>query len=212
MAALEARGLTFGYTPHNSILNSWSHTFEPGTMTALTGSSGSGKSTSLYLLGLLLSPQSGGVWIDDVNASHASDSQRSWLRAHHFGFVFQNAELDHARSLADNILESCQYRGQDPQSHLERAVALMEQFGVDLPLHRRPVEISGGQAQRIALCRALLSDPTIVLADEPTGNLDERSAEVVVQGLRDHAEKGRTVIISTHSAEVVQRCDIQVSL
>ncbi len=209
---LAARDITFGYPGGGPVLTNWSQEFAPGTTTALTGPSGKGKSTALYVLGLLLTPNAGAVYLDDQAVSGHNDRARSWLRAHEFGFVFQNAELDQSRTLAANILESCHYRGEDPASRMGQAQALMEQFGVDLPANRRPGQVSGGQAQRIALCRALVADPLVVLADEPTGNLDADSAQAVIQGLKEHAAKGRIVIISTHSPEVVAQCDLQVHL
>ncbi|XBH22973.1 ATP-binding cassette domain-containing protein [Jonesiaceae bacterium BS-20] len=209
---LAAHDISFQYPGGQPVLTQWTQEFLPGTTTALTGPSGKGKSTALYLLGLLLTPTSGAVLLDGQELSGHNDRTRSWLRAHRFGFVFQNAELDQSRTLASNILESCHYRGEDPASRRQEAQTLMEQFGVDLPANRRPGQISGGQAQRIALCRALVGDPLVVLADEPTGNLDAESAQAVIAGLKAHAAKGRVVIISTHSAEVVAQCDRQVHL
>lgn len=181
-------------------------------MTALTGPSGRGKSTLLYLLGLMLTPASGQVTIDGTPASQLPDSSRASLRAHQFGFVFQDAALDTTRTVLDNITEGALYRGQERSRFLERAKSLMAQLEVDVDPWRRPGQVSGGQAQRIAVCRALLGDPRIVLADEPTGNLDEFSTNAVVDALRSQAEHGAAVIVVTHSEDVAAKCDERIHL
>ncbi|WP_029067939.1 ABC transporter ATP-binding protein [Jonesia quinghaiensis] len=212
MTTLEAHNITFAYPGGSPILTTWSHTFTAGQTTAITGPSGRGKSTALYILGLLLTPTTGHVTLNGETLSNQPDHTRSWHRAHHFGFVFQNAELDPTRTLADNILESCHYRNENPATRHNHALHLMERYGVALPPHRRPGQISGGQAQRVALCRALIGDPLVVLADEPTGNLDAQSTTAVINGLKEHAATGRIVIISTHSPDVVARCDTHIDL
>ncbi|WP_233486739.1 ABC transporter ATP-binding protein [Zhihengliuella sp. ISTPL4] len=181
-------------------------------MTALTGPSGRGKSTLLYLLGLMLRPSSGRVSVSGHEAARLSDGERARLRAHLFGFVFQDAALDATRTVLDNVTETALYRGQ-PRSHaVPRARELLERFGVDLPAHRKPGQVSGGQAQRIALCRALLNDPAIMLADEPTGNLDPVTAEMVVSAMRERAASGAAVIVVTHSRDVAEACDREITL
>ncbi|MCD1570802.1 ABC transporter ATP-binding protein [Agromyces mediolanus] len=211
-ARLAARSLTFGYDPAAPLLEEWSSTFEAGEVVGVTGPSGRGKSTLLYLLGLMLRPSHGEVLLDGEPVQAASDRARALLRAHRFGFVFQDAALDQSRSVLDNILEAALYRGDDLAAAARRARELMDRFGVGLRPTARPGQLSGGQAQRIALCRALLGDPAVLLADEPTGNLDAASSDLVVGALHDQAARGATVIVVTHDPALVARCDRQLTL
>jgi ABC-type lipoprotein export system ATPase subunit len=209
---LEARGLAFGYAKNTKLIDEWDARFDTGTMTALTGPSGRGKSTLMYLLGLMLSPSSGCVLINGIETGGLKDSELSRLRAEYFGFVFQDAALDATRTVLDNVTETALYRGVPRHTMMKTARELLDQFGVDLPPDRKPGQVSGGQAQRIALCRALLHSPSILLADEPTGNLDPASAAVVVDGLREHARNGAAVVVVTHSAEIAASCDRKILL
>ncbi|MBW1637819.1 ATP-binding cassette domain-containing protein [Microbacterium resistens] len=209
---VEAEDLSFGYARDALLLNGWSARFETGTMTALTGPSGRGKSTLMYLLGLMLRPTSGRVWVEGVDTATLTDAELAGLRARRFGFVFQDAALDMTRSVLDNVTETTLYRGTRREDAADRARDLLDRFGVNLPVDRKPGQVSGGQAQRIALCRALLNRPHILLADEPTGNLDPASATVVVQGLREQADSGAAVIIVTHSPDVAASCDREIRL
>jgi ABC-type lipoprotein export system ATPase subunit len=134
------------------------------------------------------------------------------LRANRFGFVFQDAALDATRTVVDNVIETALYRGEPREPAIRRAHALLEQFGVDLRANAKPGHVSGGQAQRIALCRALLGDPRILLADEPTGNLDPASADVVVDAFHAQAASGAAVIVVTHDPALVARCDRRIEL
>jgi ABC-type lipoprotein export system ATPase subunit len=209
---IDARNITFGYDAAVPILNDWSATISAGEVVAITGPSGRGKSTLLYLLGLMLRPGSGEVRIDGVDAAHLSDAKRAHLRARRFGFVFQDAALDATRTVLDNVIETALYRGEPRAQAKVRAQNLMTQFGVDLRATARPGQVSGGQAQRIALCRALLNDPRILLADEPTGNLDPASADIVVDAFHAQAHSGAAVIIVTHDPLLVARCDRTIQL
>ncbi len=211
-ALLEARDVSFEYTHGIRVLDGWSASFHAGTMTALTGPSGRGKSTLLYLLGLMLTPQGGGILVDGQQVGGSKDAERARLRANRFGFVFQDAALDHSRTVLDNVTEPALYRGGDRRADAQRATELLERFGVDVPARRKPGQVSGGQAQRIALCRALLTDPSILLADEPTGNLDPVTTRLVVGALREQADAGAAVVIVTHSPDVAAECDIEVRL
>ncbi|KAJ1680496.1 hypothetical protein LUZ63_024286 [Rhynchospora breviuscula] len=181
-------------------------------MTALTGPSGRGKSTLLYLLGLMLKPQRGEILLEGQTVSALNDGARARLRAHRFGFVFQDAALDATRTVLDNVTETALYRGERSADSRRRAIRLLERFGVDVPPDRKPGQVSGGQAQRIALCRALLSDPRVLLADEPTGNLDPVTSTLVVNALAQHASAGAAVIVVTHSPSLAAACDREISL
>lgn len=210
--AIEVASLSFSYRRKAPVLSDFSERFEHGELVALTGVSGRGKSTLLYLLGLMVRPQGGRIYIQGVDTSDLRDRSRSILRANVFGFVFQDAVLDTSRSILDNVVEPALYRHQPRSQAVEEAFSLMERFGVDLDPARKPGQISGGQAQRIALCRALLSRPTILLADEPTGNLDRVTASVVVEALRSVSSEGGTVVVASHDEAVVSQCDRVVRL
>jgi ABC-type lipoprotein export system ATPase subunit len=209
---IRGEGISFGYDAAPRVLEDVQVRADAGRMTALTGPSGRGKSTLLFILGLLLQPQEGALHLDGVNTSTLSDAGRSRLRAGVIGFVFQDAALDASRSILENVIESCDYTGASRAKAGPRAAALLAEMGVDIPPTRRPLQISGGQAQRVALCRALLPEPQIILADEPTGNLDGASSAAVLHRLRAEADRGRTVVIATHDPRVLDQCDSRVDL
>jgi ABC-type lipoprotein export system ATPase subunit len=211
-AALVADEVVFSYRNGTPLLERWSAEFYPGEVTAVTGPSGRGKSTLLYILGLMLKPNSGDVVVHGEPAAHASDVNRARLRANTFGFVFQDAALDSSRSVLDNVLETTLYRAQPRAAATSRALELLEQFEVAQRAHHKPGQVSGGQAQRIALCRALLGEPSILLADEPTGNLDAMTARVVMNSFRDVADRGTSVIVVTHDPSVMGSCDREIVL
>lgn len=178
----------------------------------MTGPSGSGKSTLLYILGIMLKPDSGEMFLDEEAVSRVSDSRRAWLRANYFGFVFQDAALDVTRTVLDNVLETSLYRGRSPLREHARAFGMLESFGVSLRANVKPTKVSGGQAQRIALCRALMNDPRVLLADEPTGNLDAEASAAVVAALHQQASSGAAVVVVTHDPVLVLECDRVVTL
>lgn len=211
-ALLSAQNLTFHYSPTVPILTGFSCEIHEGEVVALTGPSGRGKSTLLYLLGLLMTPGSGEVVVLNNSTAGSGDRYRAHLRAHAFGFVFQDAALDPSRTVLDNVIETSHYRDVDLDLSRVEAQRLLTRFGVAVRADHRPGEISGGQAQRIALARALLGSPPIVLADEPTGNLDSLSADTVLTALRQHAETGAAVVVATHDEEVMRRCDRKIEL
>lgn len=209
---LEASSIAFGYPGSSAILNEWNGSFSSGETVAVTGPSGRGKSTLLYLLGLMVHPKSGAIVVNGTDATRLADWRRAHLRATLFGFIFQDAALDSTRTVLDNVLETSLYRREPRAEMRERALLLMRQFGVDLRASGKPGQISGGQAQRVSLCRALLGNPQFVLADEPTGNLDPDSATIVMDALRDRANSGSVVIIASHDPILVARCDRAITL
>lgn len=211
--AVGARDLTFGYSRRTpAVLQDLTLDLPVGAVTTLTGPSGSGKSTLLYLLALMVRPTAGTVMWDGVAASSLADGERARLRATDVGFVFQDALLDPSRSVLANVCDSALFAGMPRRIAGSRARELMSRFGVEHRGDHRPGEISGGQAQRVAMCRALLTGPRVVFADEPTGNLDDASAAVVWQALVDHAATGATVVVSTHDRALAARSDHEVRL
>ncbi len=198
--------LSFRYRASgDEIFRGLTYEFGDGVFSVVTGPSGKGKSTLLYLLGLLLAPTAGEIELDGEATSGLSDRKRSRLRSERIGFVFQDAALDSTRTVLDNIVEGGLYAGLGRRQSERRARQLLDRFGVELRDDHRPGEVSGGQAQRVGLCRALVKHPRIILADEPTGNLDETSAQVVLDALSEQANSGATVVVASHDSNVVDR-------
>ena len=210
---IEISGVGFSYRRGGErVLDGLDVVFPRGALSVVTGPSGCGKSTLLYLAGLLLRPSVGSVRVGGVAAGGLPDRERSRLRAERIGFVFQDAALDVTRSVLDNVVEGALYAGMTRQEAERRALGLLDRFGVELRADHRPGEISGGQAQRVGLCRALVKDPEVILADEPTGNLDAGTASVVLEALRDAAGEGATVVVATHDRDVAAEADHVVAL
>jgi putative ABC transport system ATP-binding protein/lipoprotein-releasing system ATP-binding protein len=210
---LAVRDIAFRYRKGaDELFGGVSHQFAPGAVTALTGPSGRGKSTLLYIIGLMLTPTSGAVLLDGEEVSAASDAARSRVRATRMGFVFQDAALDATRTVLDSVLEPSLYAALPRDAARGRARALLDELGLAERAEHRPGEISGGQAQRVAIARALVNDPAVVLADEPTGNLDRGNAGTVLAALRGQAEQGRTIVIATHDPFVLEHADHVLAL
>ncbi|WP_223305015.1 ABC transporter ATP-binding protein [Cellulomonas sp. B6] len=185
---------------------------EPGCVTTLSGPSGAGKSTLLYALALLLRPTSGEVLWDGRPVGRVPDGVRSQLRASRSGFVFQDAMLDPTRSVLDNVLEPSLYAGVPRREARRRALDLLDELGVAHRARHRPGEVSGGQAQRVALCRSLVTSPRVLFCDEPTGNLDAGATEIVWSVLEEYARGGSTVVVATHDRGLVARAGARVEL
>lgn len=206
---LAVRDLAFSYARGGEeLFDGLTHQFEPGMVTAVTGPSGRGKSTLLYVSGLMLAPTRGEVLLYDQPLGRVADATRARVRAQHIGFVFQDASLDPSRVVLDSVIEPALYAGWRRRRACTRGRELLEQMGVAARADHRPGEISGGQAQRVAVCRALVTDPVLVLADEPTGNLDRANAEGVLTALSAATGDGqRTVLIATHDPFVLAHAD-----
>lgn len=210
---ISVEGLTFQYRPDlEPVLQDISEKFEPGTLTTLTGRSGSGKSTLLYILGLLLRPRTGTLKWGDKTVTNLPDGQLSQLRAATAGFIFQDALLNPSRTVLDNVCEPGIFAGIARAELHARARHLLEEFGVGHRADHKPGEVSGGQAQRVGLCRALVTQPSIIFGDEPTGNLDRETALVVWGALRSAANAGATVIVATHDEDLANQADRRVVL
>jgi len=185
----------------------------PGEFLAVTGASGSGKSTLLHLIAGLETPTSGTVSIGEVALETMDDTQLSTLRLRTIGFVFQFFNLLPALTAQENVALPLLLAGQPALQAAERAVQLLTWVQLEQRLLSRLNELSGGEMQRVALARALANDPSIILADEPTGNLDSHSGTLVLDLLyRSCKEIGKTLILATHDHTVVQRADRIVEL
>ena len=189
-------------------LNSVSLQVEPGEFVAIMGPSGCGKSTLLHLLGGLDRPTSGSVQIDGHNLSDLSDAKLTELRRHKIGFIFQFFNLIPVLNAVENAALPITLDGVRPAEAKARATEWLARFGLNDRLDHRPDQLSGGQQQRVAVARALVADPALVLADEPTGNLDTRSSEEIAALLRQVTnEWGRSVVIVTHDPRIAAHAD-----
>jgi len=181
---------------------------DPGEFVAVMGPSGCGKSTLLNLLGLLDSPSSGAYWFFGEEVAKYSEAQLTRLRREHIGFVFQSFNLIDDLSVAENVEVALLYRGVAAADRKRRVAEALERVGMGHRAKHRPQQLSGGQQQRVAVARALVSEPKLILADEPTGNLDTANGDEVMRLLTEAAAAGVTVIMVTHSlvhAAVAQR-------
>jgi len=177
---------------------------EPGEFMAVAGPSGSGKSTLLNLIGCLDSPSSGRVFVDGQDVQSLDDDALSDLRAHKIGFIFQTFNLIPVLSALENVEFPLLFRG-GKHAGRERAQRALEEVGLQDFARHRPDELSGGQRQRVAVARALVTDPVIVLADEPTANLDSRTGEAIIDLMLEiNRRDGTTFIFSTHDPKVMQ--------
>jgi ABC-type lipoprotein export system ATPase subunit len=188
------------------VLDHWTGSVDPGEVVAVVGPSGCGKSTLLYILGALVRPWSGHVRIAGADVHELTDRGRSDIRASLIGFLFQDALLDERRSVLENVIEGSVYRGDDRRWSVQKAIRMLEALQVDVEPRRRATDLSGGQVQRVALCRALLHDPPLILADEPFGNLDPGNAAAVESILFRRAHAGAAVLIVTHDDRLASRC------
>jgi putative ABC transport system ATP-binding protein len=181
---------------------------DPGEFVAIMGPSGCGKSTLLNLLGLLDSPTGGAYWFFGEDVAGQSEAQLTKLRREHIGFVFQSFNLIDDLTVAENVEVALLYRGVGASERKRRVAEALERVGIAHRARHRPQQLSGGQQQRVAVARALVSEPKLILADEPTGNLDTANGDEVMGLLTDAAAAGVTVIMVTHSlvhAAVAQR-------
>jgi putative ABC transport system ATP-binding protein len=172
-----------------------------GEFVAVMGPSGSGKSTLLHLLGCLETPSAGHLWLEGRDVSTLSGDERARLRSTRIGFVFQTFNLLPRLSALDNVTLPLLYQRHVPDAR-QRAVEALERVGLDHRTGHRPTELSGGECQRVAIARALVTEPAIILADEPTGNLDTETGEGIMRLLSALNDDGRTLLAVTHSAQV----------
>jgi lipoprotein-releasing system ATP-binding protein len=206
--ALQARGLRVWYG-QSLALKDIDLDIPRHRITALIGPSGCGKSTLLYLLGLLDQPDGGSIWIRDRLMSNSSDLERTAARGEHIGFVFQFHFLMQEFSALDNVMMPMRKLGRLAEPEMEaRARSLLTDVGLGEKAHRLGTQLSGGEQQRVAIARALANQPAIILADEPTGNLDVRNSGLIFDLLTRLAkENGQAVVLVTHNPDIANRCD-----
>lgn len=185
-------------------LDDVSLTIPEHTFTVVMGPSGSGKSTLLYLLGGLDHATAGEITIDGTELSKMDENTLALFRRRKMGFVFQSFNLIQSMSALENVAFPMQFSGVSAAQRKERARQLLNQVGLDNRADHRPSELSGGQQQRVAIARALVNDPSLILADEPTGNLDTSSGVTVMQLLSDLHRSGRTVLVVTHDPRMMR--------
>jgi putative ABC transport system ATP-binding protein len=183
-----------------------------GELTAIVGPSGSGKSTLLHIIGTLDRPTSGIVRVAGIDTSEMSDRQLSGVRSHLIGFVFQSFFLLDGMTAVDNVANGLLYRGKSLLDRREAAAEALRRVGLGQRMTHTPSQMSGGERQRVAIARAIVNRPSIVLADEPTGNLDSKSGGAVLELLRELHAEGRTILVITHDRELAASLPRRVSM
>jgi putative ABC transport system ATP-binding protein len=187
--------------------------FVPSTVTLVMGPSGSGKTTLLSLLGCLMTPEAGSVFIQGTNTALCTAEEKSALRRREIGFIFQAFRLFHSLSAIENVVIKSDIAGTGRKQSHKIALDLLASLGLDNKLHLKPDELSGGEKQRVAIARALVSNPKILLADEPTASLDSNSGRQICEILRKLAEDGKhTVVIVSHDPRWASFADRTVRL
>ncbi|MEV0623746.1 ABC transporter ATP-binding protein [Nonomuraea sp. NPDC050404] len=209
MNILEIRGVSKSYGRVHALRNV-DLTVRRGEMLSIVGPSGSGKSTLLQIAGTLDRPTSGTVRVAGHDVSRLSDSQLSALRARYIGFVFQQFHLSPGLTALDNVADGLLYSGLSKRQRRERAAAALDLVGLSHRLGHRPYQLSGGQMQRVAVARAVAGRPPLLLADEPTGNLDSEAGAEVLSLFRTLNARGISIAIITHDSEVAVACPRRV--
>jgi putative ABC transport system ATP-binding protein len=212
MTVVELAGATRSYPGGVTALDAVDLTVGYGELAAVVGPSGSGKSTLLHLIGTLDRPSAGTVRIDGHDVARLGDRQLSALRARRIGFVFQQFHLAAGRSAVASVADGLLYAGVPRKERERRAEAALHRVGLGARLGHRPHQLSGGERQRVAIARAVAGEPALLLADEPTGNLDSVAGAGVVALLRDLHAAGTTVLVITHDRELAAGLPRQITL
>jgi putative ABC transport system ATP-binding protein len=190
-------------------LDDFSLTVDPGEWVSIMGPSGSGKSTLVNLIGCLDRPSTGEIWLDGQNVANISSSDLNRVRAEKIGFVFQQFHLIPYLTAVENVMLAQYFHSMTDQ---QEALDALERVGLKDRAHHLPSQLSGGEQQRVCIARALINDPKIILADEPTGNLDAQNEEIVLRLLREFHQQGRTIVMVTHDPVVARLADRRIEL
>ncbi|HAC16376.1 MAG TPA: lipoprotein-releasing system ATP-binding protein LolD [Bacteroidetes bacterium] len=213
MTILSTRNITKNYpakagTAAVEVLKGVDLEIRSGSITAIVGASGSGKSTLMHVLGGLDKPSTGEVYFNDQNIAGFTDEQLSKFRNREIGFVFQFHHLLPEFSALENVMMPALIRNLTAKEVTSKATQLLSQFGLSDRLDHRPSMLSGGEQQRVAMARALMNDPSVLLADEPTGNLDEKNTnDLIDQIIELRSSRNLTIVLVTHDKDIAQRCD-----
>ena len=183
-----------------------------GEFVAIMGPSGSGKSTLMNIIGCLDSPTSGTYFLNNKNVSTLDDDALALIRNHEIGFVFQNFHLLARNTALDNVMLPLKYAGIDKSEQEEIAMEVIKSVDLESRAHHQPSELSGGQQQRVAIARALVNKPSILFADEPTGNLDSKTGDDVMNLFTNLHKQGQTIILITHEIEVANQAERIISI
>jgi putative ABC transport system ATP-binding protein len=183
-----------------------------GEFVAIMGPSGSGKSTLMNIIGCLDSPTSGTYYLNNKNVSTLDDDALALIRNHEIGFVFQNFHLLARNTALDNVMLPLKYAGIDKSEQEEIALEVIKSVDLESRAHHQPSELSGGQQQRVAIARALVNKPSILFADEPTGNLDSKTGDDVMKLFTNLHKQGQTIILITHEIEVANQAERIISI
>ena len=183
-----------------------------GEFVAIQGRSGSGKSTLMNILGLLDTPTKGSYYLEETDVSKLKEDELSYLRNKKIGFVFQSFNLLPRATIFDNVALPGIYAGKSPKERETTATGILEKIGLSEHINKRPNQLSGGQQQRVAIASALMNNPDIILADEPTGNLDTKSGQEVINLLKTLHKQGKTIVLITHEREIARETDRIINL